>query len=306
MSELKIVITGCTGFVGKHLTAYLRDKYPAAELIGVARKRVSECNGLNLLYGDLTDLSFCQEILEQHKPSMIFHLAGNPFSENFSSCLQDNLVAFHSMATAALNLKLETSFVIVGSAAEYGYVSDKNLPVSESLHLVPVSDYGYAKSCQTALATYFFHKGLNIKVARIFNILGPGISEKLVIGTLLSQLKAGEKNLVLKGPTDSQRDFLDILDVCSGLDVIMQKGAAGEIYNLCAGFPISIRDLANLLEAQVPGVNVSGNDCPDQKQKQDVSVIYGDNKKLRELCWSPLISLEESINLMVSSCVGVS
>jgi len=309
---MNILITGAAGFIGRHLVSYLQEKYPEANLIGITRdkgpgghagpplhgvsltqgERRNQIESVYLIYGELSDFSFCEDILNQYQPDLIFHLAGSAFSPDFNSLLKDNVSSFHAIASGVLKLKLNSRVVIIGSAMEYGLVSQDELPVKENYLGVPRSDYGYAKACQTDLAIYFASKGLNVSVARIFSVIGSGASEKLLLGVLFSQLKAGSEKLILKG-TDIGRDFLDIADICSGLDVIAKKGLKGEIYNLCSGDLVFIDELAKLLLTHFPEVDLEIQ--PPIESAEKVAVIVGDNQKLKNLGWQSSVSLKQSI-----------
>ena len=304
LSCVNIVITGCSGFIGKHLISYLKEKYPTVNLIGIVRNKgrhagppLQPPSGLdiNLIYGELSDVSFCENFLNQYQPKLIFHLAGTSWASDFNLLLQDNFSAFHALASGVLKLNLDSRVVVIGSAMEYGCADKKVLPVKETYIGTPASDYGYAKSCQTSLAIYFASKGLDVRVARIFSAAGHGVSEKLLLGVLFSQLKNGNKKLVIKG-TDVARDFLDISDICSGLDVIAQKGERGEIYNLCSGNLVFIEELAKLLLEHKPEVELEIH--PPMEGADKVSVIFGDNQKLKNLGWKPSVSLKQSIKKM--------
>ena len=97
----------------------------------------------------------------------------------------------------------------------------------------------------------FAREGMDVVIARIFNVMGRAVTVNLSIGKFafeLASIKKHRKRPVLYTKSlDMKRDFLDINDVCEYLLAIAFCGEQGEIYNICRGKPYKIRGLLNKL-----------------------------------------------------------
>lgn len=297
MNKKRILVTGSNGFIGRHLIQYTRKHYPSAEVAAIARQLVHKEQRVNFYLGDCADPTFIRDVLLEWQPQCVFHLAGNLFSKNFQALQKDNVAAFYTIADTLLQLNLNPKVVVVGTAAEYGHVALNQLPVREDLPAAPISFYGLTKLWQTELATYFSKKGLDVRVARLFNVIGSGISDNLIAGSLFQQLKKNN-NIVKIGSTHTVRDFMDIQDVCSALDAILNKGCAGEIYNICSSRKTSIKELLDCFELEIPNFKIIQD--PNAVKKVDASIVYGDNQKLKALGWEPQVNLETSVHLLLA------
>ena len=129
-------------------------------------------------------------------------------------------------------------------------------------------------------------------VARPFNILGPGMSEKLFLGSFASQIAKIEKGLlppVLKvGNLKSIRDFLSVEHVASSLLVLADKGLSGQVYNICSGYPMKIKDILDIL-IKYSKVKIEVMVDKSRTKNKDVSWNVGDNTKisgLEKICFS--------------------
>jgi nucleoside-diphosphate-sugar epimerase len=182
---------------------------------------------------------------------------------------------------------LKSRFFLMGSAAEYGWPSSG--PVPETAPLRPVSVYGLTKSWQTALMEFYHRKhGLDIVMARTFNLFGEGCSPALFPGRVLEQIKkiqAGLATRIKVGPLDSKRDYLSIKLAVDAYWKIMERGKSGEIYNVGSGAAVKLSGfLAQLLEAHGLTMNVVDVAPPaGVDPKGEVTEIYADVSKLRAL-----------------------
>ena len=82
-------------------------------------------------------------------------------------------------------------------------------------------------------------------VTRPFNIIGYGITNKLFIGRLISEIEQNvtNKKKITLGNLENERDYLDIFDLLRAYKLIMEKGTAGEVYNIGSGKSIKMLDL---------------------------------------------------------------
>ena len=195
---------------------------------------------------------------------------------------------------------LQARLLVVASNEVYGAVSSERLPVDEEAPLEPVNPYGVSKVAQDLLARqYYLSHGLDVIRARAFNHVGPRQSPGFVAANFARQIAEAEEGLregvVRVGNLEAERDFTDVEDVVRAYGLLMERGRAGEAYNIGSGRP---RSVARLLEElmKLSGGEVRVEQEATRMRPTDVAVIYGDNRKLQgDTGWEPRVSFEESL-----------
>ncbi|GAG18192.1 unnamed protein product, partial [marine sediment metagenome] len=169
----KVLITGISGFMGNSLKNFIERSLPSYEVYGIDIS-LSRPTG-RYFRGDINNRKFLRKIIKKIGPQYIFHLAGLTKAKDLSRLITANTLTTHSLLDSMLALKnLKARIIIPGTAAEYGRVSQKDMPVKETHPLRPVNPYGFSKACQTLLALNYSKKGLNIVIGRVFNVSGWG------------------------------------------------------------------------------------------------------------------------------------
>jgi nucleoside-diphosphate-sugar epimerase len=281
---MSILVTGASGFVGSHLLDYLKHR-TGLTCYGLSRRHPDDA----LIHiCDLADRSRVEETIRRLKPELIFHMAGS-FSNDFVTDFGNNVLAARHLLDAVATAELPARILLMGSAAEYGDLAPEQSPVAETQVLRPVSVYGWTKAAQTQLATLYASTfGLDVMVARSFNLLGRGVSEKLFVGNVQKQIDAvlaGERNGISVGRLDAERDYIDIHDACALYYAIATQGAAGEVYNVGSGRPVSMRALLHdmLHDAGLDESIVVEDGAGKSTPHAQVSTIYADIGKVSAL-----------------------
>ncbi len=237
---------------------------------------------------DVTDAAAVAALVGRTRPDRIFHLAGSA-SGDYARDRAVNADGAWSLCEAVRAAGLTTRIVVIGSAAEYGLVAPEENPVPESRPLRPLSVYGLTKAFQTGIAAHFAARhGTDIVVARLFNLLAPGLPEGLILGRaerLIAQYRRGEIAILEFGNLASARDYVEGEEAVDQLLRIADRGVAGEVYHVASGRPVVMRDLLGriLREAGIPAEAV--REAPDRPTRlgTDVPLIYADLSKTRAL-----------------------
>lgn len=280
---MRLLVTGSRGLLGRHLLPALRRLEPEA-LYGVSLEPPSEAHELQ---ADLTDRSSVADILSRTRPTAVFHLAGS-FANAFETDWRNNVLAAENLFRELETQAPQARVVTIGSAAEYGAVPPSANPVREDQPAAPVSVYGLTKLCQTQLSQFHARTaGLQVVVARLFNLLGPGASDQLFVGRVERQIaacKAGTARHIDVGNLDSLRDYLSARQAAEALIALLLHGKAGDIYNVGSGRPVRMRDLLGRLLAEA-GLDESivRTSPAHHAPRHDVPVIYADITKLQTL-----------------------
>lgn len=293
----RILITGAAGFIGSSLKHFIDENLHHYEAYGIdisLPRPIKKC-----FNGDINDKKFLRNIIKRIKPHCIFHLAGLTNKGDFYKLISANALATHQLLDTVLNLKnLKTRIIIPGSAAEYGEVLEKDMPVKENHALRPINFYGLSKAYQTLLALSYSRMGLEIVVGRIFNITGRAIPVTFSIGKFayeISLVEKGRKRTFIETmDLNSKRDYLDIQDVCSALVAIAGKGRSGDTYNICSGESYKTKYvldyLVNLSALKAIKIKTSNVIQPEIKS------IVGSNEKIKkDTGWIPRITMQESL-----------
>jgi GDP-4-dehydro-6-deoxy-D-mannose reductase len=305
--QVRVLITGITGFVGSHLADALI-KNPALSLFGVVRNPDKLMPGLRgqLTYyvGDLESESFVRHVLEEVQPQAIYHLAGQAFVPMAWShpwqTFQTNILPQLNLFTGLIELDLRPRFLSVGSAKVYGQHVGSELPINEDAPLQPDSPYGVSKAAQDLMAQqYFLSHQMPVIRVRPFNHIGPRQAAHFVTATFAQQIALAEAGLsepiIRVGNLSAQRDFTDVRDVVRAYRLLIEKGPPGEAYNIASGKATTVQEVLNrLLSLSTTEIQVIHDQARLRPIDQPVS--YGAIDKIeRDVGWQPEISLDDSL-----------
>jgi GDP-4-dehydro-6-deoxy-D-mannose reductase len=190
--------------------------------------------------------------------------------------------------------------VFASTGDVYGTVPESELPIDERRSPVPRNPYSVSKVASEALCKQWsLTEGIDIRIARPFNHIGPGQSDAFVVSSLARQIaavKAARRDAVLDvGDIDVTRDFTDVGDVVLAYHRLLLGGITGEIYNVCTGVEHSIRDLIERL-SRIAGVSVVIREDPSRLRPAEQRRVRGNAAKIRrEIGWGPRVPLDESL-----------
>ncbi len=277
--------------MGGHLMAHLGDMGDTP--IGTDRST----DGLDIL-----DAPALLERFRRVEPDVVYHLAG---AADVGGSFDTPQNTFRANAEGTLNVlwaAREASVdrvLTVGSADVYGKVTPDELPLTETSELRPTSPYAASKIAAEAVAQQaFLGFGQQVVRARPFNHLGPGQSTRFVAPALAERIARNERDghhQLLIGNLSSRRDFTDVRDVVRAYRMLVLEGSPGEIYNVCSGVDIAVRDLAESLIA-MSTVDQKLVPDPDLQRPVDIPVLRGDSSRLSERTgWRPQIPLDRTL-----------
>lgn len=296
----RVLITGISGFAGRYMCDYLVGLSKRPTIIGVDISNVKPNNCDSFYSVDLTTTNEIKSIVKQTKPDFIIHFAGTFGTKDIQELYKVNVLSITALFESVCEYAPHAVVIVVGSAAEYGRVELNQLPIDEQTPCNPVTPYGLSKQLATKVALYYYHvHNICTMVVRPFQLIGDGITTRLVPGAFMEQLRksiAKGLGVIKVGNLESWRDFLDVRDAVEAVWALCQKPVGGEIYNLCSGEPTKI---ANLLQAMIHHCRADVKIEIDTSRLNgifDVPKIYGSYQKIRGHCgWQPRRSLEETI-----------
>ncbi len=160
------------------------------------------------------------------------------------------------------------------------------------------SPYVVSKLAQELVAAHYAQRGFEVIVARPFNHVGPGQQRGYLVADLASQTAAGERTggaEIRVGNLASERDYTDVRDVVTAYCALLERGRAGETYNVCSGRSYSGSEVFARLSAHA-SVSVSALHEEARDRPLDVMHVHASNEKIcLDTGWRPTISLDQTL-----------
>ena len=294
---MRYLVTGAAGFIGSHLAEALVER--GDDVVGLdsftdyydPRRKRENAQGLDVVERDILDTDL-DELLAG--VDGVFHLAGQPgvrasFGPGFEHYVTRNVHAsgrlFEAAARRGVRVVYASSSSIYGDAESY--------PTREDAEPRPIAPYGVTKLCVEHLA--YAHgrtTGLDAVGIRYFTVYGPRQRPDMAFTPMLEAL-AGGGTFRLFGDGSISRSFTYVADAVAGTIAALERGAAGEVYNVGGGEEATMADAIALAE-QIAGrelaVERHGEAAGDvRRTRADVS------KAERELGWAPTTSLADGL-----------
>lgn len=299
---MRALVIGAAGFVGPFLIDELQRQgwlVTATRLPGEALDTTAEVCEL-----DIMDIDAVATLLQKTIPDAVIHLAAQS-SVSLSWDKPDLTVDINIKGTLHLlnalrDMDKPPRTLLVGSGEEYGAVPPDAIPITENTPMHPGNIYAVTKATQNMLGSLYAKAyQLPVIMSRSFNHFGPGQAPIFVASDFCKQvaeIEAGKRDAVMRvGNLQARRDFTDVRDVVRAYVLLLDKGKAGETYNIGSGKAISIQNLLDTI-LKLARVPVLVETAPNKLRPVDVPVIEADIRKLQEATgWAPEIALETSL-----------
>lgn len=248
VAQQRILLTGATGALGR--VVHQRLLACPTDPFVLTPGRGDRAHPL-----DLSQPENIASAVEHSDPQLVLHLAAS-LGGNLDEAYAINVAATRLLLDAVQRLNHPCRVVLIGSAAEYGSVEVDDNPIREDHVLRPRSIYGMTKAWQTELAYLYASYGVDVVVARPFNLYGPRLSSHLFLGQFLQAIedaRSDGKLCIKVGRLTELRDYLAMKDAVTQLLVVAEHGLSGMVYHLGSGVPTRMRDLLQL-ELQARGM----------------------------------------------------
>lgn len=297
---MKILITGATGFIGRHIVQLLQDQGHKLALVVLDTEidPILKNRNTELIKGDLTNLDSVKSSISRFNPEVCIHLAweGIPDFSQQKSRLNLNL------SIDALDFILDSTdcnkVIVAGSCWEYG---KKHGACKESDAVIIKTYFTWAKhSLNEYLTVKCDEKEVTLNWFRLFYVYGPGQREGSLIPTLVKSISES-KTPSIKSPMN-KNDFIFVTDVAKAFYTAAIKSIPSGVYNLGSGDSTSVYEVCRTVEQLITGQNSMSERLRNTDSENEVIDFWADmSKTSRILGWSASTSLEDGIRKYIDA-----
>ena len=305
---MKLLVTGGAGFIGSNFVHYALTEHPDWEITNLDKltyagnlenlKDIQDQPGYHFVKGDIADRKFVDKLLGQGFDVIVNFAAESHVDRSIldaSPFIETNIKGTQILLEGARQYKLGR-FIQVSTDEVYGSIDSGRF--TEESTLSPNSPYSASKTAADLLCrAYFKTHRLPAIITRCTNNLGPyQFPEKLIPLVITNALE--DKPVPVYGDGLNIRDWIFVVDHCRALDVVIQKGQPGEIYNIGGDNEKTnlelIRKLLELLDKPQGLIQfVTDRPAHDRRYALDYAKIT------TELGWKPAFSFEKALSATV-------
>lgn len=298
------MIIGAAGFVGHYLADNLQTEYKMKVAVTKLPHEKVEIEGAEVFNLDILNKDEIVDLLFKLRPDYIFHLAAQSSVgaswKHPDLTIDINIKGSVHVMDAIRELYYKPKVLLIGSGEEYGHIKEEETPITEDNMIRPGNIYAVTKVCQNMIGSIYAKAyDMDLMLVRAFNHIGPTQAPMFVVADFCKQVAEIEKGLrppvMYVGNLTAKRDFTDVRDVVRAYAMLIQKGKAGETYNVGSGKAISIQEILDMI------IFLSGKDIkvevdPNKLRPVDVAIIEADTTKLKEATgWEQKITLKQTI-----------
>jgi dTDP-glucose 4,6-dehydratase len=305
---MKLLVTGGLGFIGSNFCRLILAKYPDCELINVDKIGIG-ANPANLhdiendkrytfIKGDICNPQLMNRLV--HQVDAVVNIAAETHVDRSISdpniFLQNNTVGTFTILEAIRKHNHKARLLQVSTDEVYGEALEGSF--TENTPPKPSNPYSAAKAAAD-MFVLSYHKtfGLNVSITRCTNNFGPyQLPEKLIPKTIIRALR--DLPIPIYGKGTNIRDWIYVEDHCEALRVVLDKGKAGEIYNVSAGNEIANIEIVKKI---ICLLNKPENliTFVEDRPGHDTRYSLDSSKTRNELGWKPKFSFEKSLESTV-------
>lgn len=308
---MNILVTGGAGFIGSNFVRYMMELHPDYRIVNLDKltyagnlenlKEVEANPRYRFVHGDICDAVMVRSLFEKNEIDVVVHFAAESHVDRSivgaAEFVRTNVLGTSVLLELAKEFKL-SKFVHISTDEVYGSLGPEGR-FTESSPLHPNSPYAASKASSDLLALAYHHTfGLPIVVTRCSNNYGPyQFPEKLVPLMIANALN--NKPLPVYGDGGNVRDWIHVLDHCSGIDAVLNHGTIGTAYNIGGKSERKNLDVVKLI-LKVLGKPESLITFVKDRPGHDRRYAIDSTKLEEELNWSQRFSFEDGIVQTIS------
>jgi GDP-4-dehydro-6-deoxy-D-mannose reductase len=307
---MRVLVTGASGFVGRHLAARLAGR--GDHVTGIGTETAGPAGIAAWCRADLRAPDALIGAVADARPDAVVHLAAQSSSaESFQDpggTFEVNTLGTWHLLEAVARAAPRARVLMAGTSEAYG-PQPVGSRVPEETPFRPVSPYALSKAaadyaCELAHQRH----GLDVIRTRSFGHSGPGQSPRFFLPSCARQVaeieKRGSDPVLRVGDLSIVRDLCDVRDVVEAYLALLERGRAGASYNVCRGVGVRLSDLVEGLKtrARIP-IQIEVD--PARLRPIDVPYLVGDPSRIeRETGWQARVPLEQMLDDVLAEWRG--
>lgn len=312
---MKLLVTGGAGFIGSNFIRYMLQQYKDIHIVNLdALTYAGNLNNLVDIAGDerysfrkgnICDYALVKEIMSDGIDYVVNFAAETHVDrsiDNASSFIRTNVEGTYTLLEAARTSKI-IKYVQISTDEVYGALG-KTGYFTETTPVAPNNPYSASKAGADMLVrAYYKTHGVPVNITRCSNNYGPYQYPEKLIPKMIDSVYQG-KQLPVYGDGKNIRDWIHVIDHCRAIDLVLQYGRIGEIYNIGGNNErTNITIVRKILE--VLGKDESLIEYVEDRLGHDYRYAIDASKIITELNWQPTYSfevgLEETIKWYVNN-----
>jgi dTDP-glucose 4,6-dehydratase len=302
---MKLLVTGGAGFIGSNFIQYMIRKYPSYEIVNVDLltyagnlenlRSIEGKSNYKFVKADITDRDAMDSVFKLGFDAVLNFAAETHVDRSIISpeiFVRTNIVGTQTLLELAKEYKIG-KFVQISTDEVYGKLGETGV-FTEETPLSPNSPYSASKAGADLLVrAYHETYGLNVNITRCSNNYGPyQFPEKLIPLMICNALE--DKPLPVYGDGLHVRDWLHVEDHCRAVDLVLHKGARGEVYNIGGNNERTNLEVVKAILAEL-GKPESLIRFVKERPGHDRRYAIDATKIRSELGWKPKIDYETGI-----------
>lgn len=309
---MRVLITGCAGFIGTNFTKYWLEKYTEDTVIGVdcltyaanlpALAKLKLCDKFNFYKTNICDRQAVEKIFQNEVPDIVINIAAESHVDRSIAdsriFIETNVLGTQTLLDLCLQYGVKRFHQISTDEVYGGLPLDTDETFTEDSPLKPSSPYSASKAAADMIVlSYFRTHGLSVSISRSANNYGKyQHAEKLipkVIGYALN-----DKPFPIYGDGLNIRDWIYVDDHCRAIDMIVRNAPSGKIYNVGGGTLLSNITLVKEIMSQLGKTEDLITFVADRKG-HDRKYALNCSKLILELGWKPQIEFSYGLKDMI-------
>lgn len=319
---MKVLLTGCTGFVGSHMADYLLKKEDV-QIYAIRRWRSRDDNvkhfysdmRVKFVEADLTDRGSLFRAIKASLPDIVYHFAAQSFPESSFltpvMTLNTNVIGTTNLMEELKNFKeagwCNPIIVSVSSSEVYGNPTKDEVPITEKNPIRAANPYSISKVGHDLMSQYYHSAyGMKVIITRMFSHEGARRSKQFALSSFAHQIVTHEKSkdfpiglyAIEHGNLNSVRTYNHIEDAVEAYWLCSSAKKFGEVYNIGGDYTCTVGDALDMLISMSKYPDAFYKQLnPDRIRPTDITLQIPDSSKFRnEFGWKPKKSLPDICN----------
>ncbi len=307
---MKILVTGCAGFIGANFVEFLLDNYPDDKIVGVdcltyaanqkALSSLKNRQNFTFYYNNICDRAAMDSIFATERPEIVVNFAAESHVdrsiEGSAVFLETNVVGVGVLLDMSKKYSVKR-FHQISTDEVYGDVElDSDIKYTEDSPLDPSSPYSSSKAAADLLAlSYMKTHGLQVSISRSSNNYGKYQHKEKLIPMAIEKILS-DSPVTIYGDGKNMRDWLYVMDNCFAIDRIIRAGECG-IYNIGADNQWANIELVKKIMTLLGNPNAELEFVEDRKghdRKYSIS-----SEKIKKLGWKPSAEFDRELESTV-------